>query len=60
MLTALRNGNDLLRGEDRFASRRQHGWCEDDQFFAEVYIEKVESYGEFCIADFTFCSHLPY
>lgn len=40
MLTALRNGNSLLRGEDRFASRRQHGWCEDDQFFAEVYIEK--------------------
>lgn len=40
MLTVLRNGNSLLRGEDRFASRRQYGWCEDDQFFAEVYIEK--------------------
>ena len=53
MLTVLRNGNSLLRGEDRFDNT-------DDQFFAEVYIEKVESYGEFCIANFTFCSHLPY
>lgn len=33
MLTALRNGNSLLRGEDRFDNT-------DDRFFAEVYIEK--------------------
>ena len=57
MLTVLRNGNSLLRGEDRFDNT---DGAKMTSFFAEVYIEKVESYGEFCIANFTFCSHLPY